>query len=321
MTPRKYLASLIFLLSSLLAVGQVDTSKSKYGSYHFEGKEVVFEFDTRAYETAVRASDSTELIDFADLDVLKVAVTGTFNGWSKEGWKMQKVDKYRFRLRKKLTDFKDAPNWQFKFIINGTYWAATYSDIKKQGILGWYNIKNPKAPAPAPADTGNAVFKLKFYSQNKKVILAGTFNNWDEDAIEMKHVTSGWETHLTLAPGVYEYKFIVDGNWIEDPENPEKRRNQYGTFNSVLRVTKQLRFELKGFDDARQVILAGSFNDWNENALKMRRTESGWKAELPLIGGKHFYKFIVDGNWMTDPANPRTESDWKGNVNSVLFVR
>jgi hypothetical protein len=321
MTQLRYLAGLTFLLHAMLVVGQIDSSKSKYGTYYIEDEDVVFEFDTRAYETAVLASDSAEVIDFADLDVLKVAVTGTFNNWAKEGWTMKKVDKYRFRLRKKLSDFKDAPNWQFKFLINGTYWAATYSDIKKQGILGWYNIKNPNAPAPTAADTGNVVFRLKGYFLNKKVILAGSFNNWDEEAIQMKKVNDGWETHMTLAPGVYEYKFIVDGKWMEDPANKEKRHNQYGTFNSVLRVTKMVRFDLKGFDDAREVILSGSFNDWNEKALKMRRTESGWKIEVPLTGGKHLYKFIVDGNWVTDPANPRTETTWDGYVNSVIIVR
>lgn len=316
----RYPASLLILFLTTWVSGQIDTSKSKYGSYYFEGDEVVFEFDRRAYETAVRASDSTA-VDFADLGILEVAVTGTFTGWSEEGWVMQKIDDNRYRLRKQLKDFTDAPNWQFKFVINGTYWTAGDSILKKQGMLGWYDIKNPNAPQPRSGDTGNVVFNLKGFTQNKQVILSGSFNNWDETALRMKRVADGWEMHMTLPPGVYEYKFIVDDNWMEDPANPEKRRNQYNTFNSVLRVTKLVRFDLKGYDDARTVILSGSFNNWNEKALKMRRTETGWKIEIPLTGGKHLYKFIVDGNWMTDPANPRTETTWDGYVNSVLFVR
>jgi len=310
----------LFALLSCSAAAQIDTAKSKYGAYYFEGEEVVFEFDRRAYEAAVRASDSTG-VDFADLGILEVAVTGAFNNWSQEGWTMQRVDEYRYRLRKHLKDFKDAPNWQFKFLINGTHWVAADSILKKQGIIGWYDIKNPNAPAPPSGDTGNVLFKLKGYTGNKKVILTGNFNNWDEEAIPMKRVADGWEMHMTLKPGVYEYKFIVDGEWMEDPANPEKRLNQYHTLNSVLRVAKQVRFELEGFNDARQVVLSGSFNDWNETALKMRRTELGWKIEIPLVGGKHLYKFIVDGQWMLDPANPRTETTWDGHENSVLFVR
>lgn len=316
----KYASSIFFLFLSAWATAQIDTSKSKYGAYYFEGDDVVFEFDRRAYEATLRASDSTA-VDFADLNILEVAISGTFNNWSKEGWTMQQVDTFRYQLRKHLKDLTDAPNWQFKFVINGTYWTAADSMLKKQGVLGWYNLKNPNAPAPAPVDSGNVLFRLEGYAKSKQVILSGTFNNWDEEALRMRRVADGWEMRLSLAPGVYEYKFIADGKWMEDPANREKRRNQYNTFNSVLRVTKQVRFELRGFDDARTVILSGSFNNWNEKALKMRRTESGWAIEIPLTGGKHLYKFIVDGNWMTDPANPRTETTWDGFVNSVLLVR
>jgi len=316
----KYSAGILFVLTTCGAAAQTDTSGVKCGTYYFDGDDVVFEFDRRVYEKAIRTSDSAE-VDFADLGILEVAVSGAFNRWSKEGWKMQRIDEFRYRLRKHLKDFTDAPDWQFKFLINGTYWAAPESALKKQGLLGWKDIKNPNAPAPAPSDTGNALFALKGYTQNKKVVLAGTFNNWDEEALLMKRSGDGWELRLQLLPGVYEYKFIVDGMWMEDPANPEKRRNQYDTFNSVLRVAKPVRFELEGFDDAREVILSGSFNDWDKQALKMHRTERGWATTVPLTGGKHLYKFIVDGKWMTDPANPRTETDPKGNVNSVLFVR
>lgn len=316
----QYPAILLFALLAFAAPAQVDTAKSKYGAYYFDGDEVVFEFDRRAYEKAIRSADSAA-VDFADLGILEVAVSGAFNGWSKEGWVMKRVDDNRYRLRKHLRDFKDAPNWQFKFVINGSYWAAPGPVLKKQGVLGRYDLNNPNAPTPPAGDTGNVVFRLAGFTEKDHVVLAGSFNNWNEEKYRMKRVPGGWELHLTLVPGVYEYKFIADGEWLHDPANPEKVRNEHNTFNSILRVTKPVRFELEGFPDAREVILAGSFNNWNEKALRLRRTEFGWKTELPLAGGKHLYKFIVDGNWITDPANPRKETDRYGNVNSVLFVR
>ena len=39
-----------------------------------------------------------------------------------------------------------------------------------------------------------------------------------------------------LPPGAYEYKFVVDGEWLTDPGNPEVRPNAFGTYNSVLLV-------------------------------------------------------------------------------------
>jgi 1,4-alpha-glucan branching enzyme len=67
-------------------------------------------------------------------------------------------------------------------------------------------------------------------------------------------------------------------------------------------------------------MLTGSFNDWNEKKLQMRREDEHWIATLSLPGGKHTYKFIVDGKWITDPGNPIKEDDGYGNINSVRFV-
>ena len=41
---------------------------------------------------------------------------------------------------------------------------------------------------------------------------------------------------MPLKQGIYEYQFIVDGVWKEDPENPRKERNLYGDNNSVVEV-------------------------------------------------------------------------------------
>jgi 1,4-alpha-glucan branching enzyme len=233
---------------------------------------------------------------------------------------MHRVDSNRFQVRKHLRDFKDGPNWEFKFLINGTYWAAPDVDPRKKSILDLYDLKSPNAPHPTVSDTGNVRFYLKGFTDAKQVILAGSFNNWDESAVRMKRSGDGWEIHLSLAPGIYEYKFIADGQWMEDPANPEKRRNEYYGYNSVVRVFIVVHFRLDGYLNARQVVLAGSFNNWDPSAIKMRRTDTGWRAELPLVGGKHQYKFVVDGAWMTDPANRRVEIDREGNHNSVLFV-
>ena len=62
---------------------------------------------------------------------------------------------------------------------------------------------------------------------------------------------------------------------------------------------------------AREVTLAGSFNDWNATATKMVREEDGtWSTVLRLPKGTHEYKFVVDGQWVTDPENPLTTGDY-----------
>ena len=79
-------------------------------------------------------------------------------------------------------------------------------------------------------------------------------------------------------------------------------------------------FRLKGHADAQAVVLAGTFNGWNQSQLLFGREGDEWVCRLDLAPGRYAYKFIVDGNWMVDPANPATEEDEAGNVNSVLVV-
>jgi len=78
------------------------------------------------------------------------------------------------------------------------------------------------------------------------------------------------------------------------------------------------RFTLLGHQGAEQVTIAGDFNGWNSNASPMHRRANGWSIDLPLQTGVRRYKFVVDGQWMADPANPDREHDGHGGNNSVL---
>jgi CubicO group peptidase (beta-lactamase class C family) len=77
-------------------------------------------------------------------------------------------------------------------------------------------------------------------------------------------------------------------------------------------------FRLKGYPDAAIVALAGSFNGWRQSTTLFGREGGEWVCRVDLPPGTHEYKFIVDGDWMLDPANSKTQGDGRGNVNSVL---
>jgi len=69
------------------------------------------------------------------------------------------------------------------------------------------------------------------------VFIAGTFNDWSDSKHPLKKDRKGnWNKRLKLVPGKYEYKFIVDGEWVSDPENDESENNSLGSTNSILRV-------------------------------------------------------------------------------------
>jgi uncharacterized protein YjbJ (UPF0337 family) len=69
------------------------------------------------------------------------------------------------------------------------------------------------------------------------VKLAADFTRWDETPLEMSKDAKGtWVRSVLLLPGEYAYRFIVDGEWSNDPLASHSLPNQYGTANSVKRV-------------------------------------------------------------------------------------
>lgn len=83
-------------------------------------------------------------------------------------------------------------------------------------------------------------------------------------------------------------------------------------------VNGNTMFRLVGYPQAKVVALAGTFNNWNQSATLCGRENDAWVCRIDLAPGRYAYKFVIDGNWITDPANAQTEDDGRGNVNSVL---
>ncbi len=72
----------------------------------------------------------------------------------------------------------------------------------------------------------------------KEVMLVGDFTKWHVKPIQMDRMKPRSRTFaatLSLAPGTYQYKFIVDGEWVEDPK-AESVPNDFGTRNSLITI-------------------------------------------------------------------------------------
>jgi len=71
----------------------------------------------------------------------------------------------------------------------------------------------------------------------QEVFLAGDFNDWDTCTTPMKRDRKGvWKATLSLAPGRYEYRFLADGQWENDPSCSCCVPNQFGSMNCVRTV-------------------------------------------------------------------------------------
>ena len=72
---------------------------------------------------------------------------------------------------------------------------------------------------------------------------------------------------------------------------------------------------------AKQVFVAGSFNNWQPEQTPLVAAANGrWAGDLKVGPGRHEYLFVVDGQWLPDPsANESVENPFGGR-NSVLTV-
>ena len=86
------------------------------------------------------------------------------------------------------------------------------------------------------------------------------------------------------------------------------------------KTTKLIKFSFEG-EPKQEVYVAGTFNDWNPNELKMREVREGiyWKV-VELSSGRYEYKFVVNGNWRIDPNTHYQISNEHGSLNSILVV-
>jgi 1,4-alpha-glucan branching enzyme len=161
-----------------------------------------------------------------------------------------------------------------------------------------------------------------------------------------------WSIVLPLPPGRYQYKFVLDGGvrWEQDPNNADKASDS-GIENSLVIVPPGVRYateavtgtgvsgtELPAAEttataavpvtfeltapDAAAVSVAGVFNAWDPNANPLAKGADGiFRATVAIAPGSYEYKFVVDGTWMEDPANPDAVPDPYGGKNSVLTVK
>jgi hypothetical protein len=82
---------------------------------------------------------------------------------------------------------------------------------------------------------------LEFHDdQARTVCVVGSFNKWNPETTPMLKTGAGqWIKELGLSPGIYEYQYVVDGKWINDPHAVKSTPNPFGGRNSVLVVEQR----------------------------------------------------------------------------------
>ena len=76
-----------------------------------------------------------------------------------------------------------------------------------------------------------------FAPEAQSVSLAGSFTGWQQAPVSLKKSKGGvWKTTVRLAPGRHEYRFLVDGEWRDDPGCAIRQPNEFGGENCVCVV-------------------------------------------------------------------------------------
>jgi 1,4-alpha-glucan branching enzyme len=236
----------------------------------------------------------------------RVAVTGNFYNWEITGVEMKLTDD-----KWQLPVYLKAGTYSYKFVADGKWLADPENNDNREDASGNVN---------SFISTGEkTLFRLNGYKDREKVVLSGSFNNWSRNELVMQKDSEGWALLYAAGPGMWEYKFIADGQWLTDPDNPfNTGSGQY--VNSVKVINGNHVFTLDGYPTAKNVIVTGSFNNWSRDDYRMVKTDGKWIFPAYLPVGKHLYKFIVDGNWITDPGNESVEDNQYGTGNSVLWI-
>jgi 1,4-alpha-glucan branching enzyme len=96
-----------------------------------------------------------------------------------------------------------------------------------------------------PALEEQEVMLTYFAPLARQVNVAGNFNSWRPEAAPLTNTDTGeWVVRLMLRSGQYEYLFVVDGRWTEDPQATQRIANPHGGFNSVLLVPLSVRMSI-----------------------------------------------------------------------------
>jgi len=300
----------------------------------------------------------------------QVTLAGSFNGWDASATPMSDPD--GDGVFEATLELRPGPH-QYKFVVNGTQWitdesAASFVDDGFGGknsaitvgtqpmIVGTAGTETPKPPAASPTATGpgtSVTFRYQpVIGGVESVSVAGSFNDWNAAAEPLADADGDgvWETTVSLTPGDYQYKFVVNGTeWFPDDFAADTADDGFGGKNSVIHVkTKALvtgpggnvaalpdedgapaeglrsvTFRYRPEGTPNQLALAGNFNDWQVGKTLMTDPDGDgeYTATLLLAPGDYQYKFVADGNWITDQAGADDfVDDGFGGKNSVIHV-
>jgi len=229
---------------------------------------------------------------------------------------------------RKTDSYKQAWTYSYvpgkKYIGKPIYILTSNSTFSGAEELA-YDLKNLKRATIIGQHTGGGANPGGFLKMTDHFLLFVPFGrainpvtkaNWEEVGVEPDTIIN---TRLALYKA-QQLAMLHSINTTDEVEWKNGLQDWLKELEQNKPVFKTVSFELKGYDKAKEVYVTGSFNDWNETEVKLERNGNEWLGITQAEPGKISYKFIVDGNYIIDPANTQTERDGEF-INSVKEVK
>jgi hypothetical protein len=210
----------------------------------------------------------------------------------------------------------------FKLILS--FIAVIITGVTAPEIHG-IDLYSIREAGPPRVTTEGILFTYKPEKEMpEKVMVGGDFDNWrilhrmekSDFGVFTFLYNKRDERGIVLKEGVYRYRYLIDGIWINDPQSDELLYDSKGTALSFFVLHKPIiiveynplhlgrndyLFYYKN-DNANNVSIVGDFNNWNPYSHPMRKNLAGlWEIVIDIPPGVYFYRFVVDGNYKNDP--------------------
>ncbi len=165
----------------------------------------------------------------------------------------------------------------------------------------------------------NGILFTYLGKKNERVYLSGDFNDWQKKIKLTSNNVGIYYVLLkeNLAKGSYRYRFLVNGYWINDPEQTKITISPNGQRVSTFEITEDLLFSIKSpvkvtdqvyrfylpDKNYQKVHWLSRENHWDFQADPMVKKGDYWIIDKNLFQEKTFYIFWADGEYVLDPFN------------------
>ncbi len=146
------------------------------------------------------------------------------------------------------------------------------------------------SPVSAAVEKVEEGIRFTYYDPDAgQVFLAGSINGWSITANPLVKDENGyWTAVVKLSAGTHEYKFIVDGAWITDIDNPNTKADPYGGSNSIVEidnkgeiVTREVSRPMSNTAWSSRVFIDGRYLS-RMNVEKDVEDDPRWRAQRPV---------------------------------------